>query len=149
MWGHRYFGAAYSGPHYWGPGVGAAPPVVVDTGTGGGPGWNLFQPGGRRPHDRSRDEIEADIASYLDQGADAGREEKREAVRELKAIVRETAGHPDFADVAAELDRIMRVQVRADVFMDKLRAIVARDRAVNAAQALDDEEAFLIIASLS
>lgn len=149
MFGHAYFGAAYFGPHYWGPSTGAAPAVVVETGTGAGPGWNLFQHGQQKPIDRSRDEIEAEIAEALEDAGSAGKRKRLEIARDVRPVVREAAASPEFAPLAIDLDRLLKAQISADTFLKRLQAIIARQDADARAQILDDEEAFLIMASIS
>lgn len=57
MFGHRFFGAAYYGPRYWGDGGGIAPPVVDETMY-----WGLL----RKKKKRTKEQVETPVFEELE-----------------------------------------------------------------------------------
>ena len=114
-----------------------------------GPGWNLFQHGHQKPVDRAREEIEEELRDALDEMRGTGKRKRLEIARDIRPVVREAAASPEFAPMAIDLDRLLKAQISADTFLKRLQALLAKQSADAMAQQMDDEEAFLLMASIA
>ncbi len=142
-WGVSW-GVSWGGS--WGSGI-VPPPTPPAPTQGMGPGWDLHHPTYTRK--RTPDDIEGDVRRAYERAKGTHTEdERKEAVRDLKRIAREAVEASQaedaqrLADMARQLDALLKVELSARVFLSSVGELIARQRA----QELDDFEAFMILA---
>lgn len=130
------------------------PPVVVETGHGIGPGWNLFHPPTiRRERDRRVEEIEETLLKALDKVEDASSKKQRVyAVKELKkeiaAVVTTQSDDLQFAALSGALRQAELTQLSLAAYIEKINAVVDEWRLNWLAQDRDDLETAMLMMEL-
>ncbi len=114
FFGDRYYSSAYFGPHYWGGRKHSltppTPPSTTVIDGPHGPGFNLFYPP-KRHTPNPRDEIEELLRRHLSKAEDAETKvERREAAKELKAVVAEIVARDYTAELANVIEGLKALQ---------------------------------------